>query len=284
MKENNIITLNNAEVVHLFSSTAKPRKNSVRIHHHIMIELSLIVSGNGTYRTSDGVTPISAGDIYFYRPNEAHCITDIDEGSMEILNLHVAPSFLYTACQNALNSEYIKIISANFPINGNKLNDFLPPSSLSEIRDLVLRIKNEFDTKKGDYVTMIVNYISSILITISRAHSNLYVSDGDKQNYQKITAAINYIDSHFKSTISLEEIASQVGYSRCHFSHIFSKCMGMSVWDYICIKRIEEALNLIKTTDQTILQIATECGFNNTINFNKTFKKYTSLSPSAFRK
>ena len=60
--------------------------------------------------------------------------------------------------------------------------------------------------------------------------------------------------------------------------------MGMSVWDYICIKRIEEALTLIKTTDKNILDIALECGFNNTVNFNKIFKKYTNLLPSTFRK
>jgi AraC-like DNA-binding protein len=60
--------------------------------------------------------------------------------------------------------------------------------------------------------------------------------------------------------------------------------MGMSLWDYICIKRIEEALTQIKTTDKNILDIALDCGFNNTVNFNKIFKKYTNLSPSAFRK
>ena len=58
----------------------------------------------------------------------------------------------------------------------------------------------------------------------------------------------------------------------------------MSVWDYICIKRIEEALSLIKTTDKNILDIALECGFNNSANFNKILKKYTNLLPSAFRK
>lgn len=95
---------------------------------------------------------------------------------------------------------------------------------------------------------------------------------------------MNYIDEHFTENLTLEEIASEIGYNRCYFSSIFSKCMGMSVWDYISIKRIEDALTLIKTTDKSILQIATECGFNNTINFNKTFKKYTNLPPSSFRK
>jgi AraC-like DNA-binding protein len=60
--------------------------------------------------------------------------------------------------------------------------------------------------------------------------------------------------------------------------------MGMSIWDYISIKRIEEALTLIKTTDKNMLEIALECGFNNTVNFNKLFKKYTNVTPNFFRK
>ena len=60
--------------------------------------------------------------------------------------------------------------------------------------------------------------------------------------------------------------------------------MGMSLWDYLCIKRIECALNLIKTTDKNLLDIALECGFNNTVNFNKMFKKYTNVSPGSFRR
>lgn len=104
------------------------------------------------------------------------------------------------------------------------------------------------------------------------------------QNYQRIIASMAYIDENFKEDITLESLASQSGYSRCYFSSIFKQCLGMSVWDYICIKRVEQALSLIKTTDKSILQIATSCGFNNTVNFNKIFKKYTNLSPSSFRK
>lgn len=57
----------------------------------------------------------------------------------------------------------------------------------------------------------------------------------------------------------------------------------MTTWNYISIKRIEEALSLIKTTNLSILEIALSCGFNNTANFGKTFKKYTNLPPSSFR-
>ena len=278
------VQFNNADALRLFTSNAEPRKNNLRIHYHTLIEISLILRGKGLYKAGNAVYPIQAGDIFFFRPNEAHCITDIEENGMELLNLHIAPYYLYTNFQNALNSNYIKILAANFPLASNKINDTLPPEQIKNIETLIFSIRREFEQKRNDYVTLVNNYISTILILFSRSYKNNHFSQKEKNNYQKLLSAVKYIDTHYKENITLDLLAQKVAYSRCYFSSIFKKCMGMSIWDYICIKRIEEALTLIKTTDKNITDIALDSGFNNTVNFNKIFKKYTNVSPSSFRK
>ena len=284
MKIINEIQSNNIDAIRLFTSTAKPRKNNLRIHYHTLIERSLVLHGRGIYKTNNQIYSIQKDDIFLYRPNEAHCITDIDENGMELLNLHISPYYLYTNFQSVLSSNYIKILAANFSLKSNKINDVLPPDQLDEVRTLILSIRRELENKKSDYVTFVCNYISAILILISRSYKNAKFSQKEKQSYQKLIQGIKYIDSHFKDNITLEKIAQKVGYSKCYFSSIFKQCMGMSLWDYICIKRIEEALTQIKTTDKNIADIALDCGFNNTVNFNKLFKKYTNVTPNFFRK
>ena len=278
------IQFNNVDALRLFTSTAESRKNNLRIHYHTLIEISLILRGKGLYKINNTVYPIQEGDIFFFCPNEAHCITDIEENGMELLNLHIAPYYLYTNFQNALSSNYIKILATNFPLISNKINETLPQEQIEEIKRLILSIRHEFETKKSDYVTCVNNYISAILILFSRAYKNKHFSQKEKQNYQKLLSAIKYIDTHYKENITLDMLSQKVAYSRCYFSSMFKKCMGMSIWDYISIKRIEEALTLIKTTDKNILDIALECGFNNAVNFNKLFKKYTNVTPNFFRK
>jgi AraC-like DNA-binding protein len=278
------IQFNNADALRLFHSTAKPRKNNLRIHYHTLIEISLILRGKGLYKTNNTVYSIKEGDIFFFRPNEAHCITDIDENGMELLNLHIAPYYLYTNLQNALNTNYIKLLASSFILTSNKINDTLNNEEINKIKSLILSIKYEFENQQSDYITLVNNYISAILILFSRKYNKQRFSQKEKLSYQKLLQTIKYIDLHYKENITLDLLSQNVAYSRCYFSTIFKKCMGMSVWDYICIKRIEEALSLIKTTDKNILDIALECGFNNTVNFNKIFKKYTNLSPSAIRK
>ena len=278
------IKFSNADALRLFTSSAQPRKNNLRIHYHTMIEISLILRGNGLYKTGNAVYSIEQGDIFFFRPNEAHCITDIEESGMELLNLHIAPYYLYTNFQNALNTNYIKILASNFPLKSNKINDTLPCEQIEELKSLILSICREFEQKQNDYATLVNNYISAILILFSRTYKNIQFSKSEKQNYQKLLHAIRYIDTHYKEDVTLDNLAKKVAYSRCYFSSIFKKCMGMSIWDYISIKRIEEALTLIKPTDKNITDIALECGFNNPANFNKLFKKYTNVTPKVFRK
>lgn len=284
MKIINEIQFNNIDALRLFTSTAKTRKNYLRIHYHTLIEISLVLRGSGVYKTNETIYDIQAGDIFLYRPNEAHCITDIGADGIELLNIHISPYFLYTNFQNALSSTYIKILAANFPLKSNKINNLLSPEQVEEVKSYILTIRKEMEDKKSDYLTFVCNLLSSILILISRSQKNVKVSQKEKQSYQRLIQAIKYIDTHFKENITLDSIAQKVGYSRCYFSSIFKKCMGMSIWDYICIKRIEEALTQIKTTDKNISDIALDCGFNTAVNFNKLFKKYTNVTPNFFRK
>ena len=278
------VKINDVDALRLFSSQAAARKNNLRIHYHSLIELSIVIRGSGIYKTKDAVYTIQKGDIFFFRPNEAHCITDIEEGGMELKNLHIAPYYLYSNFQNALNTNYITILSAGFHLKSNKVNDLLPPEQFALVRNLLLTVHEEMCSRESDYVTAVQNYLSALFIHLSRSCGKTHFSQTDKQNYQKLLAAMAYIDTHYKEDITLETLAKEVCYSKCYFSSVFKKCMGLSVWDYICIKRIEEALALIKTTNKSILDIALECGFHNTVNFKKIFKKYTNMAPSAFRR
>ncbi len=278
------IKYDESEALRLFESTASPRRNNVRIHYHTSLELSLITGGRGLYKTANAALPVGEGDVFFFRPNESHCITDVDEGGLELLNLHVAPYYLYASLQNALGSSYARVLSASFPLKSNGVGDFLSEADLGEIRRLMLSIKREFIEKKSDYVTVINALLSTALVIISRGCDQTSPSDRtERRNRKMLLSVIEYVDKNYKRALTLDEIASHAAYSRCYLSTAFKRLMGTSVWDYVSIKRIEAALTLIKTTDLNVADVALECGFNNAVVFNKLFKKYTNLTPSAFR-
>ena len=96
--------------------------------------------------------------------------------------------------------------------------------------------------------------------------------------------ADEYIDMHFQENLTLETLARLSGLTPNYFSSLFSKVSGIKLWDYINSRRIEAAMQLLKNeSNLNIIEIAAQCGFNNTANFNKAFKKAVGITPGEYR-
>lgn len=99
-----------------------------------------------------------------------------------------------------------------------------------------------------------------------------------------VDRAIAYIQSHLTEKLSVDEIAANAGYSPSYFSHMFTEETGMSPYQFVMKSRIEQSQQLLKTTRQTVQEIAFQCGFNSAANFCYTFRRIVKLSPHEYRK
>ena len=104
-----------------------------------------------------------------------------------------------------------------------------------------------------------------------------------EKSLQSLESAMNYINDNLETNFTLDMLAKGASMNRSYFCTIFKKMNGISPWDYITIKRIEKSVELLKTTDCTMLEIACKCGFNNTANFNRAFKKVTGRVPRSYK-
>lgn len=95
---------------------------------------------------------------------------------------------------------------------------------------------------------------------------------------------IGFIQSNYKNTISLEEIAAAGNVSRSQCCKIFKGIMNKSPNDYLTEYRINKSIDLILGTDMKMTEIAYECGFNGSSYFAEIFKKMMGESPREYRK
>ncbi len=271
-------------VCHMFYSVARRRSGEYRNHKHTEFEISMIEEGRGIYHTSTGDVEIEAGDILLFSTNEPHCITDISTPTMRILNLHVQPSFAWNTGNSYLGNGYLKV----FFSRGEGVSNRLPrnhPATASLIA-LLNGIKAEFEGEKTDKEVAIKIGILQTMILIRREYGiteereETFLSAPD---YARIERAINFMDKNFTQNISLEEIAEESSLSRSYFCTVFRRLNGLTPWDYINIRRINRAMELLKTTDMTVLDVALACGYNNTTNFNRIFRGVTGQTPKQYR-
>ncbi len=84
--------------------------------------------------------------------------------------------------------------------------------------------------------------------------------------------------------VDVSRLADAAGYSRYHFSRVFAAETGLSPGRYIALKRMEEAVRLLRLTDLPVKQVARQCGFADPNNFAKAFRRYQGYSPRDFRR
>lgn len=98
-----------------------------------------------------------------------------------------------------------------------------------------------------------------------------------------VTACIDYIYTHIKDRITIDELAEYVQLSPSHLSRLFKKETGVKVSDYIREKKIEKAQNLLKYSDYSLIDIANCLSFSSQSHFIQAFKQLVGMTPKKYR-
>ena len=99
----------------------------------------------------------------------------------------------------------------------------------------------------------------------------------------RIDTVIRYLQVHKCDPITLEQIAALVHMSPKSFCRFFKTNTGKTLIQYVNELRIGEACKKLMETDQAIIEIAFDVGFNNLSNFNRRFRALKHRSPREFR-
>jgi len=95
--------------------------------------------------------------------------------------------------------------------------------------------------------------------------------------------AIGFVHQHFDDPITLQEIADALGVNRHYLGRIFQQELGLSPWQYLIRYRVLRAKELLRTTNDTIAQVAARVGFDTATYFSHIFHREVGCSPRAFR-
>ena len=100
---------------------------------------------------------------------------------------------------------------------------------------------------------------------------------------KQIVKCMDYIDQHLHEKISMEELADYVNLNETYLSKLFRKETGCSVSEYIRDKKVEEAKALLRYSEKSSIEIATDLGFSSHSYFISVFKKVTGETPKEYR-
>lgn len=93
-----------------------------------------------------------------------------------------------------------------------------------------------------------------------------------------------FMDENFMRDLSLESVAQKYSFNPSYFSNLFKNHLGVGFSEYLIRIRMEKAQALLKSSGDSMADIAEKVGFHDPTYFNRVFKRQTGYSPLRYRK
>ncbi|MDO4295952.1 MAG: helix-turn-helix domain-containing protein [bacterium] len=254
-------------------------------HIHTSFYEMLIPLDSGISHIFNGIPyPLEKYDIVLVPPGISHQVL-YPEGAPPLRRLVI--NFMYPESLFGLKDGFEELFEI-FQIQPSILR--LTPSHQNICFQLLNSIynisKRASEMPYAVYELLLQAKFTEFLFTLYQAKDeNLYVYKKEASAItQKIYEICSYIHSNYSKSLSLDGLAKNFFISPYYLSRQFKQTTGFNLTEYIQNTRIINAQFLLSTTEHTVSDIATSCGFTSFSQFNRVFHQKSNCSPTEYRR
>ncbi|MBQ8108565.1 MAG: helix-turn-helix transcriptional regulator [Clostridia bacterium] len=244
-------------------------------HYHSAVEIIVPIRGEVIYTVDDGSYRVQSNEVLIVPPNHPHSLT-MHEGSARYLLLFEP--------DNIFNMRDMQLVDGML-----KEPIYLTGQSeaLESIRALLLQTVSCYERRELLWNSLCYSYLLQMYARLGQFAMSREQRQGDFRNHridpEIVDSARLYIDQNCMRDISLSDVSSFTGFSKCYFSRVFKQQMGMSFSEYLRRKRVSMAEELLIHSHQPIQEIAMRAGFGSVATFNRVFRDAKNCTPSRYR-
>lgn len=220
--------------------------------------------------------------------DDKHYLLLTRHGPFQIENISptTANSFLLILM---ISPEFISLMAdfLNIPSQFRDLLHAVPLKKGDEISKLLGLLIRSFDDSQI-VEELMMEIVSEVLRLLRLRHEGLlklseYKSSTIDDLLPSLLQARQYIEADYLAPIKTVDVANYVAISEYHFARLFKTTFDSTVHQYVMRLRLNEARNLLETSEESITDIAFSVGYNSLSAFIHAFRKQFSMTPSAFR-
>lgn len=125
--------------------------------------------------------------------------------------------------------------------------------------------------------------VAHLTIVLGRLFAQPPVGSTGSLSRARIAKVVKMLESRLTGPVSLDEMAARAGISTSHFRAEFRQQMGTSPGAFHLDLRMREAARLLRTTQQSVKQVASSIGYRDVPNFCRAFRSYANATPKRYR-
>jgi len=247
-------------------------------HWHTPLEIIMPLTGKYTIVLSTHTIELKPGDIILICPGVIHALKAPKSGRRIIFQAELPMFHEIKELESILT-----LLNPTFLVTPE-----LYPSIHDRLHQYMLEIFEEYRKDMPLTETKIYSRLLEMFALIGRNHtqqvSSLDIGNIQQKKYaEKFIYICNYISSHCTEELTLEEVASLLGFSKYHFSRLFKQFANISFYKYVNKKRIAVAETLLINPQLSVTEVALRSGFSSPSAFIRMFKIIKSCTPTEFR-
>lgn len=229
-------------------------------HFHSSIELTYVLSGQLMGWVNGEEHALNAHELLLCPCYSLHYYETKDASRSIVLTvpMETIPFF-----QKLLRTNSFQSITAKLPAQNELLHC---------LKQLIAAPKENAVLRKG-YAYAVMGILSDLL----------------KLQPVKGSAAPNfardillYLEDSFLLPLDVRSVAEHFGYSRGHFSYIFSQSFGFTFGEYLSILRCRHAAMLLTNSSASLIEISMNCGFGSIRTFYRSFKHVYGMTTTQY--
>lgn len=251
----------------VFDSQSDPNLHIYPKHWHEHLEMTVTLKGKGIAWIDGETFSIQDHNIFIINPKSLHYVHGI------------APYHSTYGYSLQIDLAYFE------PFFSDIIKQYYPTCS-SEITDAIIQAVvqlHQMILRKEDRFNLLCQLIQ-ILKILNQQKSDAQDTIRSQKHKDRILAILNFIQDHYTEPLDIALLADEFHLSKGYLQKCFKEDFGQSVHSYILEIRMMHAIDDLKYTDLSILNIALKNGFPNVKSMIQAFKKQFSQTPGTFRK
>lgn len=258
----------------------------VPLHWHDEMEFVYIKKGQGLVSVDFVSYEVKAGDIVIICPGQLHTIEQLREEAMEYENIIFPMEILGSRQPDLCWETYLSPISRRqVKLPALLTRDMASYPEASACLDQIDKIRQTFPRA---FELLIKGKLLELFFLLCSMETENESPDGAdalrrKKSLEKTRQILKYVEQHYSERITISQIALACGFSQSHFMKFFKATMGMPFTAYLNDYRLTMASRLLLASEDSILTVAGDTGFDNLSYFNRAFKKKFGTTPGRFR-
>jgi len=255
---------------------------SFKKHTHGFVEFSFVLEGSGAQVINGTAYRVKPGAFVFILPHQVHEIVLGPNDKLIVFNCSIGLQEFFEPSR--IGGELHRLV---FEEEGLPAFLQLEGRQAEEIHALMDSMQAEFTGREVGRELLFRARLMELVVRLRRISTREVPSGTLREEpalpHSLVWKIVHYLNGHYHEELSLSQTASRFAISRSYLCMLLKSQTGRTFHEIIRTLRIRHACGLLRSTDMTLTEVASQAGFNSYGTFSRVFQQEMGAGPKQYR-